>query len=205
MLKRYLARCRYLAVDLLHGSAFSVPHVSSVEQLVQATWRGATCARALDLGCGKTPKNPFGARELHGVDVDYGVSAEARIVSCDLGIEPLPYEDASFDVVSAFDLIEHIPRLIYVGSERRYPFIQLMNEIYRVLKPGGLFLSCTPAWPRGSTFVDPTHVNVITTQTFSMYFCTPHVWASRYGFVGSFVLCQQAWCGETLVSILRKN
>lgn len=48
----------------------------------------------------------------------------------------LPFGDASFDVITAFDLIEHIPddRLI-------------MAEIHRVLRPGGFLLASVPAHP----------------------------------------------------------
>ncbi len=102
---------------------------------------------SLDLGCGKTIKNPFNANSIFGVDIDYGVDG-ISIRPCDLGIERIPFDDNFFDYVSAFDLLEHIPRTSYLNSERKLPFIFLMNEIFRVLKPDGVFLSHTPAFPR---------------------------------------------------------
>jgi SAM-dependent methyltransferase len=62
-----------------------------------------------------------------------------------------------------------------------------MNEIHRVLKPGGKFYSITPVFPKESVFSDPTHVNFITKNSHK-YFTQPHNWASMYGFVGDFIL-----------------
>ncbi|MDE1892466.1 MAG: class I SAM-dependent methyltransferase [Betaproteobacteria bacterium] len=162
-------------------------------------------SKALDLGCGITPKNPFFATELFGVDVDYGIDHTKNILPCDLGMQKLPFPDNSFDFVTAYDLIEHIPRITYKDNERRSPFLFLMSEIYRVLKDDGIFLSHTPAYPRIAAFSDPTHVNIITTMTFKLYFCLPYNWATRYGFIGSFQMLAEGWDEENLVSIMQKN
>ena len=45
----------------------------------------------------------------------------------------MPFPDQFFDFVTAHDFLEHIPRLIY-SPARRLPFVELMNEIWRVLK-----------------------------------------------------------------------
>ncbi|OOY52284.1 hypothetical protein BOV94_02870 [Solemya velum gill symbiont] len=100
--------------------------------------------------------------------VDIRESEDGTIVSADLAIEAIPFESDSFDFVTAFDLIEHIPRIIY-APERRFCFVELMNEIYRVLKPGGLFYSFTPAYPASAAWRDPTHVNIITDETFHVF------------------------------------
>lgn len=162
-------------------------------------------SKSLDLGCGKTPKNPFVAESLYGVDVDYGVDPKNNIYPCDLGIEKLPFPDEHFDFVTAFDLIEHIPRLAYIDNKRHSPFIFLMNEVCRVLKKDGVFLSHTPAYPKIAAFSDPTHVNVISVKTFQLYFCSPYNWASRYGFDGAFELIKQGWDKENLVTLMRKK
>jgi SAM-dependent methyltransferase len=97
--------------------------------------------KTLDLGCGKRPKNPFNADEVHGIDIRDDI--DLNIKRADLVIEPLPYEDESFDFISAFDFLEHVPRILY-RPHRTHPFIDLMNEIYRVLRSsedGGKFLS----------------------------------------------------------------
>lgn len=157
--------------------------------------------RTLDLGCGPEPKNPFNADEVFGVDVRDDIGANIR--SADLVVEPIPYEDASFDYVTAHDFLEHVPRLIY-APERRNAFIEVMNEIYRVLKEGGMFLSVTPAFPHAPAFRDPTHINFITDETFPLYFDNVHGWAKIYGFKGAFKIESQEWRGVHLMTVMRK-
>lgn len=158
--------------------------------------------KSLDLGCGLQPKNPFNAQEVYGIDVRD--DAEAHIVKADLVIEPIPFPDYSFDYVTAHDFLEHVPRLIYL-PQRRNAFVEVMNEIHRVLKPGGVFMSFTPAFPHGPAFRDPTHVNIITEETFPLYFDDKVRWASMYGFRGSFQILSQEWRGVHLMSLLRKT
>lgn len=158
-------------------------------------------SKTLDLGCGTRPKNPFNADEMFGVDVRDDLSANVR--SADLVVEPIPYEDESFDFVTAFDFIEHLPRLVYV-PQRRNAFVEFMNEVYRVLKLGGLFLSSTPAYPHAVAFRDPTHVNIITDETFPLYFDDVNRWASIYGFKGAFQMQVHEWRGPAIFAIMRK-
>ena len=157
--------------------------------------------RTLDLGCGTRPKNPFNADKLFGVDVRENLAANIR--AADLVIEPIPYEDESFEYVTAFDFLEHIPRLVYL-PQRRNAFIELMNEVYRVLKPGGMFLSSTPAFPHAVAFRDPTHVNFITDETFPRYFDDVNRWASIYGFNGAFSLRMHEWRGPHIFAVMQK-
>ena len=106
---------------------------------------------------------------------------------CNLVCEPIPFVDSYFNSVSAFDVIEHIPRQS-VDHERKIivnPFVELMNEIHRVLQPNGLFYASTPAFPSPEAFQDPTHVNIIIEGT-HQYFCGENAAAKRYGFTGQF-------------------
>jgi len=141
----------------------------------------------LDLGSGDKPRNPFRCDRIFGTDQSETYASE-NIVICNLGFEKIPFPDHSFDSVSAFDLLEHIPRYTSVPSQggSTFPFIFLMSEILRVLKPGGLLLAVTPAYPAKQAFQDPTHVNFITEDTHS-YFCDEKgKYLSRYGFTGAF-------------------
>ncbi len=144
--------------------------------------------RHLDLGCGSRPRNPYGRTELHGVDIapaDAGAAAQVR--QCNLTLERLPYPDDFFDSVSAFDFFEHVPRLLPTpdGSATRFPFVELMNECWRVLAPGGLLWAVTPCYPSPIAFQDPTHVNIITEHTHE-YFCGAEPLGRMYGFRGRF-------------------
>jgi len=150
----------------------------------------------LDLGCGKRPRNPFLCPEVHGIDV-YAPMAGSEVTpnykSANLVLEPIPHPDNTFDSISAFDFIEHIPRLLPDGSGgTRFPFIELMSEVWRVLKPGGVFYAVTPAYPRAEAFQDPTHVNIITDKTHD-YFCRDFAYTKNYGFSGQFKCLEARW------------
>lgn len=152
----------------------------------------------LDLGCGENPKNPYNSQYLYGIDIKIIDKAKIQvntkikdIKAKNLIFDPIPYKQSFFDSVSAYDFLEHIPRIISlnVGSETksRYAFIEIMNEIHRVLKPKGKLYAVTPYYPKIQAFQDPTHVNFITNLT-HVYFTEPHLMAAIYGFKGRFKL-----------------
>ena len=148
---------------------------------------------SLDLGCGETIRNPYQANQVVGLDIE----------DADLAIQPIPYANEYFDYVTAYDFLEHIPRLLYV-PQRRYPFVELMSEIFRVMKVGGKFLSSTPAFPHSAAFQDPTHVNIITPDTFYEYFDDQKTWAKQYGFKGAFHINEMRYHGPHLLCELQK-
>jgi len=117
---------------------------------------------------------------------------ESRVSN--LSLEAIPYDDNMFSSVSAFDFIEHMPRVLAIenGEKTIFPFIRLMNEIWRVLVPGGRFYAVTPAYPQPEACVDPTHVNIITDRTHS-YFCGDECYGRAYGFIGCFEPLLVAW------------
>jgi SAM-dependent methyltransferase len=148
----------------------------------------------LDLGCGKFPRNPYARGTLAGVDIrplQASDTFDYRIAN--LSLQPIPWADDSFGSVSAFDFIEHMPRVL--GDDRggtRFPFIEVMNEVWRVLAPGGLFYALTPAYPHAAAFTDPTHVNIITAKTHE-YFCGESPLGRIYGFRGRFDAQRVHW------------
>lgn len=149
----------------------------------------------LDLGCGKFPRNPYDRSKLCGVDIRGLTPAEGfDFRPANLSLEPIPYADNTFGSVSAFDFIEHVPRLLATadGTQTFFPFIRLMDEVWRVLAPGGRFYALTPTWPNPEVFVDPTHVNVITDRTHE-YFCGDNPLGRMYGFKGHFVARRTEW------------
>lgn len=70
-------------------------------------------------------------------------------------VPPLPFEDASFDYVVSFQVIEHIKR------DKEF-----VKEVYRVLKPGGKFIVSTPNAPMSLTR-NPWHIREYTPEQFS--------------------------------------
>jgi SAM-dependent methyltransferase len=112
---------------------------------------------------------------------------------CDL-TRSLPFDSNSIDSFTAFDVLEHIPRWERTENGIGFPFINLLNEIHRCLKPGGLFMALTPAYPSEAAFQDPTHVNLISRATL-LYFTGNEPWAKLlgYGFDNGFTVVTQTW------------
>jgi SAM-dependent methyltransferase len=160
-------------------------HQSKFSKFIEAL-KGYSMSKHLDLGCGGKPRNPYGCDELFGIDQS-NLFSGGRILACQLGLEPFPFPSDYFDSVSAYDLLEHIPRqaIDYANKRINFPFIEVMQEVWRVLKPEGKFFALTPTYPAKQAFQDPTHVNVITENTHS-YFCGYEPLAARYGFSGRF-------------------
>jgi len=100
---------------------------------------GGPGRRVLDLGCrdGALTQAYATGNEVVGVDADREALAEAE----KLGIEtrwadldePLPLEQASFDVVVAGELLEHL------RDPRR-----VVADVQRLLRPGGTFVGSVP-------------------------------------------------------------
>lgn len=91
--------------------------------------------RILDLGSADGPSAAWVgdvADEMVSLDID------PRGLGCD-GVcgsaLALPFADATFDMVSAFDVIEHCD-----------PESLALSEVHRVIRPGGVFLMSVPAY-----------------------------------------------------------
>lgn len=179
-------------LNLAEEKAYDSSYISSI-----------LTTNSLDLGCGASPRNPFMATNVSGIDMMPSV-VSSSIHQVDLNIDSIPFSDGSLDYVTAFDFLEHVLRAAYVNNKLRLCFVELMNEIYRVLARGGVFLSLTPIYPHPEVFQDPTHVNIMTDKTLTYYFCSPTLWARMYGFNGKFISVYQNLESEgKMLSILR--
>lgn len=152
--------------------------------------------RHMDLGCGSNPRNPFKKPHLYGCDItDFRTVNHHthQFIQSDLSKGNITADDDFFDSVSAFDFLEHVPRQEKDrDGNTTFPFINLMDEIHRILVPHGIFISSTPAFPSPLAFQDPTHVNIISANTHK-YFCAGDRYASRYGFRGQFKCIYSNW------------
>lgn len=205
---KFLERALYSSYN---ANRLRYPRVSSIESFLERNICVSEIQHyqnAVDLGSGPLPANPLKVPSVIAIDI--GSHASKCAIRADLSVERIPLTDAAVDVVTCFDFLEHIPR-VTIGGEpvyrTRFPFVELMSEIYRVLSTGGLMISKTPAFPFKAAFQDPTHVNIITEDTFPLYFCAlqnHRPIAEMYGFNGGFEFIAQSWMGHHLITALRK-
>jgi SAM-dependent methyltransferase len=158
-----------------------------------STW-GISSDVHLDAGCGNSPRNPFNARRLLGMDIveDGFITSKVDFEYLKINVDgKIPLENDSVDSISGFDFIEHLPR---GSSLEPNLFIQFMNESCRVLKKDGTLLLVTPAFPSPAAFQDPTHVNYITEKTIEYFTGSSSIaFELGYGFEGKFRLVYQGW------------
>lgn len=102
-------------------------------------WTKRSGLEAIELGCGFTP-----TRGYTGIDL---VATGKGIVNHDLSTG-IPFADNSVGAVRCTDFLEHLPDKQFI-----------MDEIFRVLAPGGMLLSLTPSTDGRGAFQDPTHVS----------------------------------------------
>lgn len=143
---------------------------------------------AVDLGCGAKKRLPVGVdlAPLPGVD---------HVVH--LGFEALPFADGSVSRFEAHDLVEHVPRAVYLERggkiETFRPVIFFFNEVFRCLERGGTFRHVTPAYPAMEVWQDPTHVHVWTDHSHLYYTgFFPKELTDTYGIACRFALASKA-------------
>lgn len=120
----------------------------------------------LNLGSGNRPIAGY-------VNIDIQERVNPDVV-CDV-LHGLPYEDNSVDEVRSFDFLEHMP----LGSQ-----IDIITEIWRVLKGGGLFEHFTPSTDGRGAFCDPTHMSFWNILSWRYYTDDAH--RSLYGIRAKF-------------------
>ena len=106
--------------------------------------------KILNLGCGNK-KLP----EEIGVDI---IATDSADIVCDLAKPPFPFEPSSIDEIRSNHFLEHIDNLVLI-----------MEEIHRILKPGGIIKSTVPHVSNIEFFRDPTHKTPFTYGTFDYF------------------------------------
>jgi ubiquinone/menaquinone biosynthesis C-methylase UbiE len=120
--------------------------------------RKGSCLKMLDIGCGEGYYLRDATEE--GIDA-YGIDISTHALENALAevkdritfgsITEIPFADEEFDIMTAFDVIEHIhPK----------DTLKALAEIRRVLKPDGIVIITTPSSNFGDWVSDLTHINV---------------------------------------------
>lgn len=113
----------------------------------------------LNLGSGEDRHPGF-------LSIDWNSFSGADILQ-DLNRFPYPFAESSIDEIHAFHILEHLDR----------PF-DVMRELHRILKPGGLLHVKVPHFSRGFTHPEHSHGFDI---TFPLYFDAR---MTRFGYFG---------------------
>lgn len=137
-------------------------------------------AKVLDAGCG----SGYGSAEFSAAvsvvaaDISADAVRHARenfqrpgLTFLQASCEAMPFADATFDLVTAFEVIEHLNN-----------WQQLLTEAKRVLKPGGILLVSTPnksyyAESRAAAGPNPFHTHEFEYEEFeaAIYEVFPHL------------------------------
>lgn len=138
--------------------------------------------KVLDLGCGNK-KRP-GA-----VGVDFNARTQADVVH-DLNQFPYPFQDAEFDEVYVDNCLEHLDKPIRV-----------MEELHRIVKPGGLVKVIVPYFRSTWAFIDPTHLHFFSVDSFAFY-DPDHYICKQYDYTKARFKTERRVFNETLANKL---
>jgi hypothetical protein len=108
----------------------------------------------LDIACGGNKQSNFvgiDIQPLPGVDIVH-----------DLANTPWPLPDECVFLAMASHYVEHIPKVAYWRDESggwhsHLPLLAFMDEVWRVMKPGGRFMIAVPHGHSSGFLQDPTH------------------------------------------------
>ena len=106
--------------------------------------------KILDLGCGKS-------KRVGSIGVDFNARVNPDIVH-DLNKFPYPFENDFFDEIYLDNCLEHLNEVIAV-----------IEELFRILKPGGKVKIIVPYFRSLWAFGDITHKNFFTVRSLDIF------------------------------------
>lgn len=134
LLPKFLGRFRHI----LYRIFVEVNIVTRAERFFRHRLHRRRNLKILDLACGGGWKFLTEYGEVIGVDLSlHSLKNSKKIYKTVYQADALmlPFEDKTFDVVTSIDFFEHIP-----PNKKQF----CLNEIYRVLKPGGIVMKYIP-------------------------------------------------------------
>lgn len=122
--------------------------------------------RKLNFGCGRA----IMPREEGWVNLDIAPLEGVDVVH-DVLTFPYPFEGETFDFILASHILEHVPPIV----DGKDGLVQVVEELHRILKPGGSLEIRVPHYRRGMAeyFANPTHYRLITPNSFDGFFGKP--------------------------------
>ncbi len=135
-------------------------------------------SRILDLGCGKKKRED-------SIGVDFSDRHAADVIH-DLNVFPYPFNDEEFDEVYLDNVLEHLDDPIRV-----------MEEVNRICSKGATVKIIVPYFRSVWAFIDPTHKNFFTVDSFS-YFDPRHPICQRYDYTLAKFYVEDIIFNETL-------
>jgi len=117
----------------------------------------------LDIGCGRWKQGP----DWVGLDM---VADEGVDIVWDVNRHPWPLPDECCIMVVCSHFVEHIPPCLF--DEKRgtwFPFLEFMNEVWRIMKPDGELAIATPHGYSIGFLQDPTHVAAMHEATWAYF------------------------------------
>lgn len=129
--------------------------------------------KILQLGCGTSKRaGAIGVDvlPLPGVDVVHNLNSF-----------PYPFADGEFDLVIAEHVLEHLDNLM-----------EVMEEIHKILKPGGRLEITCPHFSSADTFTDITHKHFITSRSFDYFVNGADLFKYQYSQKARFkIVCKE--------------
>lgn len=117
--------------------------------------------KVLDIGCD-------GKKTPGAVGMDFYAYPDVEVVH-DMTKFPWPFPEGAFDYAVAHQVLEHIPHRDDETAGRDLLF-SIFDEVYRILRPGGVFEFDVPHVRSRMAVMDITHRRFFNEDTFS------HLW-----------------------------
>lgn len=108
--------------------------------------------KRLNLGCAGNPEEGF-----DNLDKEPRVNPD---ILCDLGVEPIPVPDNTYDCVFASHCAEHWNRDLMP---------KIMADIHRILKPNSYFIGITPYGTSDDAWDNPCHRQLFSENTWAYF------------------------------------
>lgn len=128
--------------------------------------------KILHIGCGKN-------KRLGAVGVDLRAFDDVDVVH-NLDSFPYPFSECQFDRVVAEHVLEHLDDLVAV-----------VEEIYRILKPGGRLEITCPHFSSADTFTDITHKHFISSRSLDYFVPGSDLYKYEYSNKAKFKIIQK--------------